>query len=137
MSPGRRPSCRSMAFCKFGEAVRALGNWLAAVARRAARHVRLHSIIISVPAVTDMEPPILFPTATQLVNVASREHRQTRYEEAARRHDVGATITRISAELGADLKAIHDWLLLGYASLWQQRSGDGTLYPFKPFLGRR
>ncbi len=121
----------------LGEAVQALGNRHAAAARRAAQHVRVHLAAVPVPAVADMEPPSPTPTATQLASAASRQHRQARYEEAARLYDVGATITRISAELGADRKTVRGWLLLGHAPLWQQPSGDSTLDPFKPFLGRR
>jgi transposase len=51
--------------------------------------------------------------------------------------EIGATITRISAELGADRKTIHGWLRLGRAPLWNQPSGDSILDPFKSFLGRR
>jgi transposase len=50
---------------------------------------------------------------------------------------VGATITRISAELGADRKTVHSWLKLGRAPAWAQPSGDSILDPFKSFLGRR
>ena len=60
-----------------------------------------------------------------------------RYEEAARLRGLGTTITRISAELGADRKTIHGWLRLGQAPLWQQPSSDSILDPFKTFLGRR
>ncbi|MGI4800657.1 MAG: ISL3 family transposase [Janthinobacterium lividum] len=121
----------------LGEAVQALGNRHAAAARRAAQHVRSHLAAASVPAVADMGLPIPIPTAAQLASAASKEHRQARYEEAARLYDVGATITRISAELGADRKTVRKWLLLGHAPLWQQPSGDSILDPFKPLLGRR
>lgn len=50
---------------------------------------------------------------------------------------IGATITRISAELGADRKTVHGWLRLGQAPLWKQPSDDSILDPFKSFLGRR
>ena len=121
----------------LGEAVQALGNRHAAAARRAAQHVRSHLPAASVPVVTSTVPSSPVLTATQLTSIASREYRQARYEEAARLYDVGATITRISAELGADRKTVRKWLLLGHAPLWQQPSGDSILDPFKPLLGRR
>ena len=121
----------------LGEAVQALGNRHAAAARRAAQHVRSHLAAVSVPTTAPTKRPSPSSTATQLASAASREHRQARYEEAARLHDVGATITRISAELGADRKTVRKWLFLGHAPLWQQPSGDSILDPFKPLLGRR
>ena len=121
----------------LGEAVQALGNRHAAAARRAAQHVRSHLAAALAPVVVDLEPPSPAPTAAQLASAASREHRQARYEEAARLYDIGATITRISTELGADRKTVRKWLLLGHAPLWQQPSGDSILDPFKPLLGRR
>jgi transposase len=72
-----------------------------------------------------------------LASAASRLRRQARYEEAARLREVGATITRISAELGADRKTVHGWLRLGQAPAWAQPSGDSILDPFKTFLGCR
>jgi transposase len=80
------------------------------------------------------EPPL---RTAQQASLASRARRQARYEEAARLRGFGATITRISAELGADRKTVHSWLQLGQAPLWKQPSGDSILDPFKPFLGRR
>ena len=121
----------------LGEAVQALGNRHAAATRRAVQHVRSHLAAVPVPAVANMAPLSPTPTATQLASAASREHREARYEEAARLYDLGATISRISAELGADRKTVRGRLLLGHAPLWQQPSGDSTLDPFKPFLGRR
>ena len=88
----------------LGEAVQALGNRHAAAARRAVQHVRSHLAAVPVPVITSTEAFSPVPTATQLASVASRENRQARYEGAARLYDIGATITRISAELGADRK---------------------------------
>ncbi len=79
----------------------------------------------------------LTPTAAQQASAVSRARREARYEEAARLRGIGATITRISAELGADRKTVHGWLQLGQAPLWKQPSDDSILDSFKPFLGRR
>jgi transposase len=121
----------------LGEAVQALGDRHSAAARRAAQHVRSHLAAAYVPAAASAVPSTPIPTAAQLASAASRLRRQARYEEAARLRGVGATITRISAELGADRKTVHSWLRLGRAPAWAQPSGDSILDPFKPFLGRR
>ena len=111
----------------LGEAIQALGNWHVAAARRAAQHGRCHLAAAPAPAVANMKPALPIPTATQLESAASREHRQARYQEAARLYDIGASITRISAELGADRKTVRGWLLPGHAPLCQQPSGDSIL----------
>jgi transposase len=121
----------------LGEAVQALGDRHSAAARRAAQHVQSHLTTTHMPPARLPMPSAPVPTAAQLVSGASRLRRQARYEEAARLHGVGATITRISAELGADRKTVHGWLRLGRAPAWAQPSGDSILDPFKSFLGRR
>jgi hypothetical protein len=81
--------------------------------------------------------PAPHPVQAQRAGAVSRERRQSRYEEAARLRRLGASITRISAELGADRKTVQGWLRLGHAPLWQQPSDDSILDPFKTFPGRR
>jgi transposase len=121
----------------LGEAVQALGDRHNAAARRAVQHVRLYLTATHVPPTILPAPSTPAPTTAQLASAASRLRRQARYEEAARLHGIGATITRISAELGADRKTVHSWLKLGRAPAWAQPSGDSILDPFKSFLGRR
>ena len=121
----------------LGEAVQALGDRHGAAARRAAQHVKSYLTASYVPPPISPMPSTPIPTAAQSASAASRLRRQARYEEAARLREVGATITRISAELGADRKTVHSWLRLGQAPAWAQPSGDSILDPFKTFLGRR
>jgi transposase len=121
----------------LGEAVQALGDRHNAAVRRAAQHVRSHLSATYVPAVVSVAPSAPTPTAAQQASAVSRARREARYEEAARLRGIGATITRISAELGADRKTVHGWLQLGQAPLWKQPPSDSILDPFKPFLGRR
>ena len=121
----------------LGEAVQALGDRHNAAVRRAAQHVRSRLSATYVPAVASLAPSASTPTAAQQASAVSRARRETRYEEAARLRGIGATIMRISAELGADRKTVHGWLKLGQAPLWRQPSGDSILDSFKPFLGRR
>jgi transposase len=47
---------------------------------------------------------------------------------------IGATITRIAAELGADRKTVRSWLQLGQAPIRKRSKRDSKLDPFKPFL---
>jgi transposase len=120
----------------LGEAVQALGDRHSAAARRAAQHVRSHLTAAYVPAIIAPTPSSI-PTIAQQASAASRVRRQQRFEEAARLRGVGATITRISAELGADRKTVHGWLRLGRAPAWAQPAGESILDPFKSYLGRR
>ncbi len=122
----------------LGEAVQTLGDRHNAAARRAAQHVRAHLTATQapgLPSTVQALPPAL--TAAQQARAASRARRQARYEEAVRLRGIGATVTRISAELGADRATVQGWLRLGHAPQWRQPSGDSILDPFKSFLGRR
>nr|WP_284948287.1 ISL3 family transposase [Acidisoma sp. PAMC 29798] len=121
----------------LGEAVQALGNRHNAAARRAAQHVRSYLEATQVRIAASVTLTMPSPTAAQQASALSRARREARYEEAARLRGIGATITRISAELGADRKTVHGWLQLGQAPLWKQPPSDSILDPFKPFLGRR
>lgn len=121
----------------LGEAVQALGDRHHAAVRRAAQNVRAHLAEVGRSTSPPPLPPAPPPTQVQQASVAARGRRQLRYEEAARLRGLGTTITRISAELGADRKTIHGWLRLGQAPLWQQPPSDSILDPFKTFLGRR
>jgi transposase len=121
----------------LGDAVQALGDRHNAAARRAAQHVQLHLAATTVPPAVIATPSEPSQNSAQRASAASRLRRQARYEEAARLRGIGATITRISAELGANRKTVHGWLQLGRAPSWKQPSGDSILDPFKPFLGRR
>ena len=121
----------------LGEVVQSLGDRHSAAARRAAQYVRSHLATTQTPVGRTVSPSALTPTAAQQASTASRHRRQARYEEAARLRGFGATITRISAELGVDRKTVHGWLELGRAPSWAQPAGDSILDPFKPFLGRR
>ena len=120
----------------LGEAVQVLGDRHSAAARRAAQHVRAHLTATQASdASSTVNPMPPADAATETARLASRTRRQARYEEAARLHGIGATITRISAELGADRKTVRDWLRLGHAPLWKQPTGRSILDPFKSFLG--
>ena len=113
----------------LGDAVQALGDRHNAAARRAAQHVQSHLTATTVPPAIIATPSAPSQNASQQASAASRLRRQARYEEAARLRGIGATITRISAELGADRKTVHGWLRLGRAPSWKQPSGESNLCP--------
>jgi transposase len=121
----------------LGEAVQALGDRHNAAARRAAQHVRRTLTTAHVPAAA---APVLAAsalTAAQQRSAVARARREAQYDEAVRLHGIGASISRISVELGADRKTVRGWLQLGRAPFWQRPKRDSILDPFKPFLGRR
>lgn len=123
----------------LGEAVQALGDRHHPAARRAAQHVRadLAASATSVPPTVDAAEAPANVTAAQRASAASRARRQSRYDEAARLNALGATISRIAEEIGADRKTIRGWLQRGQAPSWTRPPCDSILDPFKPFLGRR
>ena len=118
----------------FGEAVQALGERHSGAARRAAQHVRTHLAMTQAP-VSAPPPPPSSAVVPEVAPPPSR--RQAQCEEAVRLSAIGATVTRISAELGIDRKTVRGWLRIGQAPLWRQPSGDSILDPYATFLGRR
>lgn len=122
----------------LGDAVQGVTDRHSAAAGRAAQHVRAHlrasTAATSLPVPTVVPPK---PTGAERASAASRERRQSRYEEAARLHAAGASIKRIAAELGTERKTVRRWLRLGHAPLWKQPSGDSMLNSFTDFLTRR
>lgn len=122
----------------LGDAVQGVTDRHSAAAGRAAQHVRAHlrasTAATSLPVPTVVPPK---PTGAERASAASRERRQSRYEEAARLHAAGASIKRIAAELGTERKTVRRWLRLGHAPLWKQPSGDSMLNSFADFLTRR
>lgn len=117
----------------LGEAVQALGERHNAAARRAAEHVRTHLALTQAPLCA----PSPAPASAIVLAAAAPSRRQAQCEEAVRLHAAGATITRISAELGIDRKTVRGWLRIGRPPPWRQPSGDSILDPYATFLGRR
>jgi Transposase len=119
----------------LGDAVQALGARHNAAARRAAHHVRTH---LAAAQACDTETAIYAvppaPTSAQHASMVSQSRREALCGEALRLQEIGATITRISAEFGIDRKTILRWRRLGHAPRWQQPKGDRpnlvpTLHP--------
>jgi transposase len=126
----------------LGDAVKAVTDQHGAAATRAAHHVRAQLLATTahVPAVSSPPPlpsPAPTPTSAQQASEASRQRRQALYEEAARLHMAGASLTRIAAELGVERKTVRRWLRLGHAPTWQQAPRDSMLTPYLDVVQRR
>lgn len=91
-------------------------------------------LIAAAPAAA---PDSVEPTAAARRSQASRARRQSRYEEAARLHAAGASLSRIAAQLGADRKTVRRWLSAGGAPLWRKPPRAGVLAPYRDHLERR
>ncbi len=114
----------------LGDAVRAVVDRQHAVVRRVAKQVgeQRPMLTAAMPA-----PDNVKPTAAARRSQASFAQRQARYEETARLHAAGVSISRIAAQLGADRKTIRVWLQAGGPSLWRKPPRVGVL---APYLGR-
>ncbi|HEY0419683.1 MAG TPA: ISL3 family transposase, partial [Acetobacteraceae bacterium] len=118
----------------LGSAVRAVVDRQHAAVRRAAKQV---SEQVAVPIAPAAAPNSIKPTAAARRSQAAHARRQVRYEEAARLHAVGISITGIAAQLGAERKTIRGWLRAGGAPLWRKPPRMGTLAPHRDYLERR
>ena len=88
-------------------------------------------------------PQLGAPTAPRLPSAAGRasqaslSRRQTRFEEAARLHGQGVSISRIAALLGAERKTVRGWLRRGGAPSWRKPKRGSALDLHVPLLERR
>ena len=121
----------------LGDAVQALTDRFSAAAGRAADAVRADLLATTSVSLGQDRPPEPPPTAAQRSSEASRVRRQARFEEAARLHAAGVTLSRIAAELGAERKTVRRWLRLGQAPLWKHPPRESMLRPFIGHLQRR
>ncbi|MFC7557213.1 hypothetical protein ACFQU7_40860 [Pseudoroseomonas wenyumeiae] len=64
------------------------------------------------------------PSAAQQRQETGRARRQARYEEAARMHAAGASISDMSRQLNADRKTLRRWLQAGGLKLAQDTAGQ-------------
>ena len=101
----------------LGMAVQALADRHSSAVRSAARRVT-DELAAAAAAMPPPPPPARALTAAKRASRASFDRRQARYEEAARLHVAGASISRIAALLGAERKTVRRWLRLGHAPLW-------------------
>ncbi|UZO94767.1 transposase [Roseomonas mucosa] len=68
---------------------------------------------------------------------ATHTRRQARFEEAARLHAAGASLSAMSRDLGADRKTLQRWLRAGAIPTWQQPRRGSLLDPYRDHLERR
>jgi transposase len=121
----------------LGDAVQALTDRFSIAAGRAAADVKTHLLATTAanPSVTSSVEPS--PTAAQRRSEASRQCRQARFEEAARMHSLGFSISRIAAEPGKDRETVRSWLRLGRPPSWSKPACESMLCPCIGYLERR
>jgi transposase len=120
--------------------LRNLGDAVQAVAER--HHAAARRIGGEVMATLTAEPQALVPAierpnATVRRSQAAHARRQARFEEAARLHAAGASLSHISRLLGLDRKTLRRWLRAGAAPLWRKPRRGGMLDPHREHLERR
>ena len=117
----------------LGDAVHAAAERHHAAARRVAREVMRQPAVPSTPVLADSARP----GAAGRQIVAARERRQGRFDEAARLHAAGASLSAISRQLGADRKTLRRWLRAGTVPSWQQPRRGSVLDPHRDHLEHR
>jgi transposase len=117
----------------FGDAVQAVVERHHAALRRIGRKVATDCAIRAAAAV----PIQARPSATQQRQEAGRLRRQARYEEAARMHAAGASISDMSCQMGADRKTLRRWLQAGAAPSWPRTRRGSILDRHRATLEQR
>ncbi|SDB74639.1 ISL3 family transposase [Belnapia rosea] len=117
----------------LGDAVDAAAERHHAAARRIAREVMRQPVVSS----TSAPAANARPGAARRRIVAARERRQSWFNEAARLHAAGASLSAISRQLGADRKTLRRWLRAGTVPSWQQPRRGSVLDPYRDHLERR
>jgi len=120
----------------LGDAVRSVVDRHHAAVRRAARLVGEQLARLPEPVQT-AEPDLARPSAAALRSQACLARRQGRYEQAARLHAAGCSISGIALQLGAERKTIRRWLRAGGPSLWRKPPRAGVLSAHLAYLERR
>ena len=120
----------------LGDAVHALADRHGIAVRRAVQAVAEERVatVAAEPAPPTAPRP---PNAAEWASEASLSRRQARYEEAARLHGQGVSISRIAALLGAERKTVRGWLRRGAAPSWRKTKRSSALDPHVPLLERR
>jgi transposase len=117
----------------LGEAVHAVTDRHHAAAQRIGREVMAQlsaEEAWSIPAVARPNPA--FRRAK-----AGRERRQACFDEAARLHAAGASLSAISRQVGADRKTLRRWLRAGAVPTWRRPLRGSLLEPYREHLERR
>jgi transposase len=117
----------------LGQAVQAIVDGHHGAVRRVAKQV-MEALIN--PAVV-RAPEVPGSTAVERRGQAAYARRQARYEEAARLHTAGVSLSRIAQQLGTERKTVRRWLRAGGAPHWAQPARRRTLVPWQAYLERR
>jgi len=117
----------------LGDAVHAVAQRHHAAARRVAGEVMAQPPSVGAPCgVTTGRT-----SAAQRRSATTRARRQARFEEAARLHAAGASLSAISRQLGLDRKTLRHWLQAGAVPTWRKPRRGSLLDPYRDHLERR
>ncbi|MDO9713877.1 ISL3 family transposase [Paracraurococcus sp. LOR1-02] len=117
----------------LGDAVHAAAQHHHAAARRIGKEIMAHPPHAGTPGEATAEPT----TAVQRRSSASHAHRQAQFEEAARLHAAGASLSAIARQLGLNRKTLRCWLQAGAVPTWHKPRRDSLLDPYRDHLERR
>ena len=120
----------------LGDAVRAVVDRHHDAIQRAAKQLNEFCAEPGTRTVT-LSPITPKMTTTQRRSQHAYGRRRSRYEEAARLRGAWASISAITATLGAERKTIRRWLRAGGAPLWSRPPRISILKPYQAQLERR
>jgi transposase len=115
----------------LGDAVHAAAERHHAAARRVARELMAQAPMASAPSASER------PSAAKRRSAAAQARRRARFDEAARLHAAGASLSASSRQLGADRKTLRQWLRAGALPPWRQPRRGSVLDPYRDHLERR
>lgn len=118
----------------LGDAVHAVAQRHHAAARRVAGEIMAQPPGAGTPPGEVTAEPT---TAAQRRSAATHARRQAQFEEAARRHAAGASLSAISRQLGLDRKTLRYWLQAGAVPTWRKPRRGSLLDPYRDRLERR
>jgi transposase len=121
----------------LGGAVHAAAECHHATARRVGREAMAQPPIAGAPPTAASEQPTAAARRSAATSAATRARRQARFDEAARLHAAGASLSAISRQLGADRKTLRRWLQAGVVPTWHKPRRGSLLDPYRDHLERR
>jgi transposase len=117
----------------LGDAVHAVAQRHHAAARRVAGEVMAQPPSAGEPCEAIAKPT----TAVRRRSATTRARRQAQFEEAARLHAAGASLSATSRQLGLDRKTLRHWLQAGAVPTWRKPRRGSLLNPYRDHLERR
>lgn len=91
-----------------------------------------HSEAVPLPAAKEVRP-----SAAEQRSQTARARRQSRFEEAARLHEAGMTVSEIARRLGIDRKTTRRWLHRGSPPSWRKPRRGSAIDVHIAYLERR